>query len=190
MQQDLYTPDFEPEKSDEAISENLIEAMFLAVEDIEACAMETDEAIDHVLDIAMGGIDADGGAILLTAPGGQELWVRTACGPRARTMMDQRPRLDAGVIGYCARKGACVAIGQGSPNSRLHRELSEEIGEEVNTLIAAPIVHGPRVYGVMVLTNRQGAKDFDQEEMNALAYLGRRLGAYLYEHAMANEPLE
>jgi hypothetical protein len=51
------------------------------------------------------------------------------------------------------------------------------------------VQHDNRVYGCIELLNKKRSSSFDSNEMNALSYISRQLGKFVYEQIMKSEKL-
>ncbi|MFU8807243.1 MAG: GAF domain-containing protein, partial [Bradymonadaceae bacterium] len=169
---------------------SLIEDVFLEVQEIHEGSMSMEEVINYIMDMAVDKAHAESGAVLFADVNGQELYFATARGPKADEVMSFRVPMGKGIVGFCAREGVSLAIGDANRDPRFYKQISESLGYETKALICAPIQHEGRVYGAIELINKKGHNQFSSDEMNALSYIGRQLAKYVYDVIMAREKLD
>lgn len=170
-----------------SISENILEDIFLEIQDINSMTME--DAVNYIMDMAMGKIPSESGAILFAELDGQELYFATARGPKAKQVMTYRVPMGQGIVGFCAREGVSLAISDVSRDPRFHRSVSESLNYAVSSLVCVPIQDNGRLYGCIELLNRQQGSTYSTNEANALTYMGNQFGQYITRLIMDKEKL-
>jgi hypothetical protein len=177
-------------RSEEKVSESIIEDMFLEIQPIHSEDMDMEEAVNFVLDLAMDKIDAESGSILFADVSGQELYFAAARGPKADEIMDFRVPMGEGIVGFCSREGVSLAIGDAQEDPRFYEDISESLGYPTDSLLCSPIQYRGRVYGAVELVNKKGGSTFTTNEMNALSYVGRQMAEFVNRVVMERESLE
>ncbi|MGM0555888.1 MAG: GAF domain-containing protein [Myxococcota bacterium] len=176
-------------RQNEKVSESLIEDVFLEIQAIHEGDMGMEEVVNFCMDMAMDKMEPESGSVLFADVNGRELYFATARGPKSDEVMDYRVPMGTGVAGFCAREGVSLAISDVERDPRFHKEISEAIGYETKNLICAPVQHENRVYGCIELLNKKRSSAFDSNEMNALSYIARQLGKFVYDEIMQSEKL-
>lgn len=176
-------------RQDDKVSENLIEDVFLEIQEIHEGDKGMEEVVNFCMDMAMDKMDPESGSILFADVNGRELYFATARGPKSDEIMDYRVPMGTGVVGFCAREGVSLAISDVERDPRFYKKISDDIGYETKNLICAPVQHDNRVYGCIELLNKKRSSSFDSNEMNALSYISRQLGKFVYEQIMKSEKL-
>lgn len=177
-------------RQDESVSESLIEDVFLEIQPIHEGDMGMEECVNFVIDLAMEKIEADSGSILFADTSGTELYFATARGPKANEVMDFRVPMGQGIVGFCAKEGVSLAVGDAQNDPRFYEEISESLGYETDSLLCAPVQFQGRVYGAVELINKRSGSSFTSNEMNALSYIGRQLAEYVNRVVMSQESIE
>lgn len=170
-----------------SVSENILEDIFLEIQDINNMTME--DAVNYIMDMAMAKIPSDSGSILFAELDGKELYFATARGPKAQEVMTYRVPMGQGIVGFCAREGVSLAISDVTRDPRFHRSVSESLNYEVSSLVCVPIQDNGRLYGCIELLNRQQSSTYSTNEANALIYMGNQFGQYITRLIMDKEKL-
>jgi hypothetical protein len=176
-------------RREEKVTESLIEDVFLEIQEIHEGDKDMEEVVNFCMDMAMDKMEPESGSILFADVNGRELYFATARGPKSDEIMDYRVPMGTGIVGFCAREGVSLAISDVEKDPRFYKKISDAIGYETKNLICAPVQHDNRVYGCIELLNKKRSSSFDSNEMNALSYISRQLGKFVYEQIMKSEKL-
>jgi hypothetical protein len=172
-----------------AVSENILEDIFLEIQSLHERDMAMEDAINFVLDLATDKIPAESGAVLFADVNGLELYFAAARGPKSKEVIDFRVPITQGIVGFCVREGVSIAISDAPRDTRFYRKISEVLSYPNRSLICAPIQFEGRVYGCVELLNRKSDSLFDANEVNALTYIGNQFGQYVNNLVMGSEKL-
>ncbi len=175
-------------REDEGVSQNVLEEVFLEIQQIHEQGMSMERVINFVMDLSMEKINAEAGSVMFADVNGRELYFATARGPKAHDVMDFRVPMTKGIGGFCARQGVSLAISDAEKDPRFYKEISEALGYETKNLCCAPVQFEGRVYGVIELLNKD--QPFTNTEVNVLTYIGRQLAKFVHDLIMAREKLE
>jgi hypothetical protein len=176
-------------RREEKVTESLIEDVFLEIQEIHEGDKDMEEVVNFCMDMAMDKMEPESGSILFADVNGRELYFATARGPKSDEIMDYRVPMGTGIVGFCAREGVSLAISDVEKDPRFYKKISDAIGYETKNLICAPVQHDNRVYGCIELLNKKRSSSFDSNEMNALSYISRQLGKFVYKQIMKSEKL-
>ncbi len=149
--------------------------------------------LEKVLDILMEEMDVEAGSVMLIDGPTRSFWFAAARGPAADKLMKIRFPVDKGIAGACARERKPIAVSDVASEPRFFREVSDQIGYPVSSLLAVPMRDGPGVLGVVEVLNKRKSPDFSKDEVDAamrVADLSSKLvavGLELREKAAAAE---
>lgn len=116
-----------------------------------------------ILETAMATVGAEGGAILLSSAGRNDLALRVGRGLEGRsTTSSARIRVGDGVTGMVAATGEPVMGRVGTGTKALHLSPDEPRAE---SLIAVPLKSSGQVIGVLDLYDRVDGADFDDGDL-------------------------
>ncbi len=176
-------------RGNEAVSQNIMEEVFLEINQIHEGDMSMEQVVNFVMDLSLEKVGAEAGSVMFADVNGRELYFATARGPKAHEVMNFRVPMGKGIAGFCAREGVSLAISDAEKDPRFYREISEALGYPTQSMCCAPIQFDGRVFGAIELLNKKN-NHFIGAEVNVLTYIGRQLGKYVYDLIMAREKLE
>ncbi len=176
-------------RSSERVSENILEEVFLEIQEIHERQMTMDQVVNFVMDLALSKVGAEAGSVMFADINGSELYFATARGPEAEKVMNFRIPMGVGIAGFCAREGVSLAISDAKKDDRFYPKVSETIGYPTRSICCAPIQFEGRVYGAIELMNKE-EDVFTSTEVNALTYIGRQLAQYVHDLIMDREKLD
>ena len=181
--------DLDRRPTEETVSENILEDIFLEIQQIHDQSMDMEQVVNFVMEMAMDKIPAESGAILFADSDGRELYFATARGPKAGDVMDFRVPMGKGIVGFCARQGVSLALNDVERDERFYRDISDALSYTTRTILCAPIQFEGRVYGCLELMNRKDTSTFTTNEVNAMTYIGRQFAEYINRLIMDREKL-
>ncbi len=176
-------------RGNETVSQNIMEEVFLEINQIHEGDMSMEQVVNFVMDLSLEKVGAEAGSVMFADVNGRELYFATARGPKAHEVMNFRVPMGKGIAGFCAREGVSLAISDAERDPRFYREISEALGYPTKSMCCAPIQFDGRVFGAIELLNKTN-NHFVGAEVNVLTYIGRQLGKYVYDLIMAREKLE
>lgn len=133
--------------------------------------------LDDVLDAALEAIPAEAGSILLVDAEGADFRFVAARGPVGARLLGIRLPLHEGLAGDCARQRKPLSVSDVKQDPRFSREISERLGFETKSLLAAPMMHKGDVLGVIEIVNRKWGDVFPRHEVELLDRIARAAGS-------------
>ena len=88
---------------------------------------------------------------------------------------------EKGVAGYVVEQRQTILVRQAAGDSRHFGELDALTGYQTRDLVAVPITHGRRLFGVMELMNLPDSMVFERYTVDQMEALGAALGERLAE---------
>ena len=138
------------------------------------------DAIAFLLDTLSEGLKADGHGVLLTNlndPSGV-LWFEDIRGAHAEELANIQLSPGQGLIGYAAKQGSSLHLANIHDHERAEHENILQIVPLMGPLLALPIQHEQRLYGMFVLYRTKN-HPFTEGEKSILTYFCSTLGEYL-----------
>jgi GAF domain-containing protein len=142
-----------------------IHPLFLTPEDIE-------ENIQFVMDVLVDEFQAEAGSIILIDFEAHEFFFASARGPVAEKIMKIRFPLDKGIAGACARNNITISVSDVESDPRFFRDITDELGFSVRSLLAVPLTYRGTPIGVIELINRDEGEEFLATEIEAVEKVG------------------
>ena len=121
--------------------------------------MDLDDVLRQVLPYAAESANAEWSAVILHDPEAHELVVAAAGGSAASSVRGRRFPDTDGIAGSVLKSGNPRIVGDVGETAHLLREIARD-GQEVRSLMAAPLRVGPRILGVVEAVNRVGGGEF------------------------------
>jgi putative methionine-R-sulfoxide reductase with GAF domain len=140
-------------------------------------AGSADEACALALDVAHQLVQAESGSVILYDSG--QLVFVCAHGPHADRVLGQRIPLGAGVAGYAMQKQRSVVLGNASDDPRHYPGFDRITGYETHEIACVPVLHDPRVFGVIELLNLPAGRRFSRHDIHQLQAVANALAGRL-----------
>ncbi|MHC4598739.1 MAG: GAF domain-containing protein, partial [Planctomycetota bacterium] len=129
---------------------------------------ELQQNMETVMDILLHDMDVEAGSILLIDPGPKEFFFASTRGPVAEEIKKIRFPADKGLAGAAAVGRSPLAISDVNRDPRFYREITDQLGFEVRSLLAVPILFRGESIGVVELINKREGNDFLGQEVEAV----------------------
>ena len=123
-------------------------------------------------------VGCEAGSIYLWDQVAGELILRAAEGPEKRARLGVRQRLGDGVAGWAAESRQAILITDTRQVPRLKGRPSRRYGNF--SCLAAPILHGDQLFGVVCLTMPKGDRPFQPDDLRLTQELADRLGSLMH----------
>ena len=136
----------------------------------------------------MKHIKAESGSVMFADEAGRFLYFAAARGPKAAEILstDFQVPIKAGIVGFCTRTGVSLAIADAPRDPRFFKDVSEAVGYQAQSLVAAPIQCEGQSFGVIELLNHRERTSFNGAETNILTYIGTQVGRFIHNLIHSN----
>ncbi|MHC5038017.1 MAG: GAF domain-containing protein [Planctomycetota bacterium] len=124
--------------------------------------------MEKVMDILLNDMDVEAGSIILIDPDAGEFFFASARGPVAEEIKKIRFPVDRGIAGAAAQGRQSLAVSNVSQDPRFYREITDQLGFEVRSLLAVPVLFQGESIGVVELINKRDGDDFLGQEVEAV----------------------
>ena len=139
------------------------------------------EALRRYLDI----LQCDAGSIYLWDENTETLILEAAHGAEARERVGLRQKLGEGLAGWVAEVGEPILV----TDSRKVHKLQGRVSNRYSNFscIAAPIMHGGQLFGVVCLTMPKDNQPFDPEDLRLVQALSQKLASAIRPLSVLSE---
>jgi GAF domain-containing protein len=129
----------------------------------------------ELLDAAMDAVPCEASSYFARGAKG-DLAVTAARGRVSEKLVGLRLRKGQGLAGACAEDARVIAVSDVTRDPRHAAQVAEALGFVTRSLLAAPVAHAGRVFGVIEIVNKSGGDEFQRHEVELLERTGRAAG--------------
>ena len=159
----------------------LIEAVERPKQESEALTL-----LSQVLDSAINAIGAEDGSLLVPDEETGELVFVLVQGASTKTsLIGRRLPAQRGIAGWVAEHRRGTTVNNVPADERFYPELDVELDYRTSSLLAAPLLGGNRLLGVVEVVNKQDGKLFSTGNLTLLTLMCRFAGELL--HSLISE---
>ena len=139
------------------------------------------ELLSDVLESALATINASDGSLLVLDEDTNELVFVITHGYAAKEQLAwQRLPPGEGIAGWVAENRRATIVNDAQADDRFYPALDRELGFKTHSVLAAPIIGGGRVLGVIEMLNKQDEKLFSVGDQTLLTLMCRFSGELLF----------
>jgi len=136
--------------------------------------------LEQILTEALITINAKDGSLLILDEDTRELVFVLAKGDVPQEQLhDLRIPPDTGVAGWVAANRKSTIVNDPRHDERFYNKVDDLMDFKTNSLLAAPIIGGNRLLGVIEVLNKQDGKQFDDNDESLVHLLCRFAGELL-----------
>jgi GAF domain-containing protein len=122
--------------------------------------------LETVMKALLQDMDAEAGSIILIDPEPGEFFFAAAEGPVSEEIKKVRFPRDRGIAGAAAQGRVTLAVSDVSQDPRFYREITDQMGYEVRSLLAVPILLRGESIGVIEVINKREGNQFLTHEID------------------------
>jgi GAF domain-containing protein len=146
-----------------------------------------DALLTSIVEAAARIFGAAAASILLVNEAEGVLEFKVAHGASNRDLVGTRIPLNQGIAGYVAMSGQPIAISDVAQDTRFNQDFAKSTGYVPRSILAAPLLAGERVIGVMEVLDKINAPSFGMQDMELLGLFARQAAlaidqAQTFEH--------
>jgi GAF domain-containing protein len=149
----------------------------------------TDALLASIVEAAARIFGAAAASIMLVDEAEGMLEFKVAHGASNRNLVGTRMPLNQGIAGYVAMSGQPIAISDVAQDTRFNQDFAKSTGYVPRSILAAPLLAGERVIGVMEVLDKINAPSFGMQDMELLGLFARQ-AALAIEQAQTLENLD
>ena len=124
-------------------------------------ASEVSDLLKEIPSVIQRILQASASSLFMIDEEKREFCLRAASGEKSNILKQIRLGLDSGIIGWVARNGVPVIVNDVSLDERFNKDVDEATGFVTKSIIAAPLVRGQKVIGVLEMINKVDGSEFD-----------------------------
>ncbi len=137
--------------------------------------------LSQVLDSAIRAIGAENGSLLIPDEGtGELVFVLTQGESTKANLIGRRLPTGRGIAGWVAENRRGTTVNNVPADERFYPEVDVELDYRTISLMAAPLLGGNRLLGVVEVINKQNGKLFSTGNLTLLTVMCRFAGALLH----------
>lgn len=137
------------------------------------------ELLQSVVDTARAIFGAAAGSILLLEAAADELVFQAVSGQGQDFLVGRRFPAGRGIAGWVAASGEPMVVDDLHESAPFDRDIAESTGYVPNALMAAPLIHGDRVLGVLEVLDPSPQARSSLSELDLLCLFARQAAVAL-----------
>jgi len=165
-----------------------MESMAKLIEAVERPKRESEALtlLSQVLDSAIHAIGAEDGSLLVPdEETGELVFVLVRGASTKANLLGRRLPAHRGIAGWVAENRRGTTVNNVPADERFYPELDVELDYRTSSLLAAPLLGGNRLLGVVEVVNKQNGKLFSTGNLTLLTLMCRFAGELL--HSLISE---
>lgn len=163
--------------------QNLVEALERPKQEFEIM-----DLLSEVLKNVLETINAKDGSLLVLDEDTEELVFVVVYGDLpADELIWRRLPPAAGIGGWVAERRKSVIVNDVQSDERFYPRIDEEFGFKTRSMLAAPVIGGGKVLGVVEVLNKHDGKLFNRDDLTLLTLMCRFSGELLVSVIRQNE---
>jgi GAF domain-containing protein len=133
-----------------------------------------DELLLSIVSAAVRIFGASAASILLVDDTDQTLVFRVELGNKQPDLVGRRIPLDRGIAGYVAMTGQAISVSNVQQDARFNAEFAKSTGYVPDSILAAPLLLGDRVIGVLEVLDKIKASSFGLHDMELMGIFAQQ----------------
>jgi GAF domain-containing protein len=137
------------------------------------------ELLQSVVDVARAIFGAAASSVFLLDEESNELVFQSVSGQGEGFLVGRRVPATGGIAGWVVTTGEAMVVDDLTHDAAFDRDLAESTSYVPNSLMAAPLVHGERVLGVLEVLDPVAQSRSSLNDLDLLALFARQAAAAL-----------
>ncbi len=137
------------------------------------------ELLQSVVDVARAIFGAQASSVFLLDEEAHELIFQAVSGQGERTLIGRRFPAGSGIAGWVIASGEPMVVDDLAHNAAFDRGLAESTEYVPDSLMAAPLIHGEQILGVLEVLDPTPQSRSNLNELDLLALFARQAAAAL-----------
>jgi len=174
------------EETSQPPDESLAEQLQLLLRAIELGAKavlptSNNELLQSIVNAAARIFGAEAAAILLVDEAEQVLVFHVEFGNKQPGLIGRRVPLNKGIAGYVAMTGQAIAVSNVLQDTRFNADFAKSTGYVPDSILAAPLLSGEQVIGVLEVLDKIQAASFGMHDMELMGLFAQQASLAIYE---------
>ena len=155
--------------NEEKLSEQL-QRLLLSIEASKHAVLpgSNDALLNSIVAAAAQIFGAAAASILLVNEEEQVLEFKVAYSPSDKNLVGTKFPLDKGIAGYVVMTGQPIATSNVNQDARFDKDFAKSTGYVPESILAAPLLSGDRIIGVMEVLDKIDAASFGMQDMELM----------------------
>lgn len=166
MSEPTQTENSPPEGTLDEELHRLLQAVELAGKAI--LPNSNDELLQSIVNAAARIFGAKAAALLLVDEDEESLIFRVEFGNKEQNLVGVKIPLDKGIAGYVVMTGQAIAVSNVQQDARFNLDFARSTGYVPDSILAAPLLLGDRVIGVLEVLDKIKASSFGMQDMELM----------------------
>ena len=137
--------------------------------------------LQSIVDAAARIFGSGAAAILLVDEAEQALVFRVEFGNKQPDLIGRRVPLNKGIAGYVVMTGQAIAVSNVQQDARFNADFARSTGYVPDSILAAPLLLGERVIGVLEVLDKIAATSFGMRDMELMGLFAQQAALAIRE---------
>lgn len=133
-----------------------------------------DELLRSIVSAAVRIFGAKAAGLLLVDEAEQSLVFRVEVGNQQKDLIGMRVPLDKGIAGYVVMTGQAIAVSNVQQDKRFNLDFAKSTGYVPDSILAAPLLLGEQVIGVLEVLDKIKAASFGMQDMELMGLFAQQ----------------
>ena len=143
--------------------------------------VSNNELLQSIVDAAARIFGAGAAAILLVDEAAQALVFRVEFGNKQPDLIGRRVPINKGIAGYVVMTGQAIAVSNVQQDPRFNADFARSTGYVPDSILAAPLLLGERVIGVLEVLDKIAATSFGMQDMELMGLFAQQAALAIRE---------
>lgn len=166
----------DPDVTSESVLATELQSLVRAVELAGRAVLPSsnDELLLSIVTAAVRIFGAKAAGLLLVNEDDQTLVFRVEVGNQQKALVGTRIPLNKGIAGYVAMTGQAIAVSNVQQDKRFNIDFAKSTGYVPDSILAAPLLLGDQVIGVLEVLDKIEASSFGMQDMELMGLFAQQ----------------
>jgi putative nucleotidyltransferase with HDIG domain len=133
-------------------------------------AAEISDLLKEIPGMIQQILNASASSLLLIDEEEKQFCLRASCSEHSKMLEQTKLSLDSGIAGFVALNSQPVIVNDVSLDEAYNKNIDTVSGLDIRSIIAAPLVRGSKVIGVLEMMNKKNGNPFNDGDLGLLTY--------------------
>lgn len=169
-----------PAASEVGGRDDLLADLFLEIS--QAREMEQSQGIDFFLDLTLKYLPCEIGFFAKSDLSTTDMEFVACRGPKAQSALGMKVKMGQGLLGFSAKYGCYMAVGDARKDSGFFSDISQKIGCDTNSFFCIPVKSPENniTFGALELINKKESSHFDAYDMEVVRFISENMGKFFH----------
>ena len=151
---------------------------------------DLDLLLDQIMQESKNVMSCDASALMLYDEESDQLFFKVAQGPKSDQIKTIRLEMGQGIAGACAQERKTQVVQDVSRDARHFKGADKKSEYHTRNILAAPMVRGPRLIGVLEVLNKQNDEPFTDDDIHLLEIFAGEAAAVVENAMLLRDKME